>query len=159
VTIKRPERLSVPHGDNNAEPDEFRDQIAARAATPCAAPKAGPKRSDLGNVSSDTKAPPKPGSFATHSNPHSMLYPDDVPLNLNPPDPSTAPSCCSQRTIEVPEEAQGKLRQKYRWGSDDWIRDYARRTYVEAWFGELRNPALGALARASSASSGLSRSP
>ncbi len=45
----------------------------------------------------------------------------------------------------MPEDAQGKLRQKHRWGSDDWIRDYTRRTYVEAGFGELRNPALGAL--------------
>lgn len=36
---------------------------------------------------------------------------------------------------------------KHRWGSDEWITDYARRTYVEAGFGEFRNPALGALAR------------
>lgn len=79
--------------------------------------------------------------------PHTMAYPDDVPLNLNPPDPPDAPTCCTQRTIELPEEAQGKLRQKHRWGSDDWIKDYARRTYVEGGFGELRNPALGALAR------------
>lgn len=42
---------------------------------------------------------------------------------------------------------QGKLRQAHRWGSDAWIKDYTRRTYVEGSFGELRNPALGALAR------------
>jgi len=77
----------------------------------------------------------------------SMSYPDDVPLNLNPPDPATAPTCCGQRTVEVPEEAQGKLRQQHRWGTDEWIRDYARRTYVEGSFGELRNPVLGGLAR------------
>ena len=45
-------------------------------------------------------------------------------------------------SVEIPEEAQGKLRQQHRWGTDEWIRDYARRTYVEGSFGELRNPAL-----------------
>jgi len=77
----------------------------------------------------------------------SMAYPDGVPLNMNTPDPAAAPTCCRQRTFGLPEEAQPKLRQKHRWGSDDWITDYARRTYVEGGFGELRNPALGALTR------------
>ena len=57
-------------------------------------------------------------------------------------------SCVPGRhVVELPEAAQGKNRQKYRRGSDDWIREYVRRTYVEAGFGELRNPALGAHAR------------
>ena len=93
------------------------------------------------------ECPAEAGFVRCPLKPASMLYPDDVPLNLNPPDPAVAPACCTQRTIEVPEEALGKLRQKHRWGSDAWIKDYARRTYVEGGFGELRNPALGGLGR------------
>ena len=71
------------------------------------------------------ECPAEAGYLRCPVKPHTMAYPDDIPLNLNPPDPATAPTCCTQRTIELPEEAQGKLRQKHRWGSDDWIRDHA----------------------------------
>jgi hypothetical protein len=39
----------------------------------------------------------------------------------------------------VPITAQGKLRQKHYWGSRDWTRAFARRTYVEGAFGNLKN--------------------
>ncbi len=63
------------------------------------------------------------------------------------PERDTAPPCCSQRTVELGEEARGKLRQTHRWESADWIKDDVRRTFVEDGFDELRNPVRGALAR------------
>ena len=47
--------------------------------------------------------------------------------------------CCSQQSVTVPITAQGKLRQKHYWGSPEWTRAFARRTYVEGVFGNWRN--------------------
>jgi len=54
--------------------------------------------------------------------------------------PATAPTACSQRTIELPEEAQGKLRQRNRWGTSEWITEYNRRTYIEGTAGVTDAP-------------------
>lgn len=148
VRIKRPERLSVPtDGGDNPELEEFRDEVAKRGRYAMRRTQGWTEKKRSGVRVERYECPAEAGFVRCPLKPASMAYPDDVPLNLNPPDPATAPTCCTQRTIELPEEAQGKLRQKHRWGSDDWIKDYARRTYVEGGFGELRNPALGALAR------------
>lgn len=77
----------------------------------------------------------------------SLHSPDDVPMILTPPELSTAPGCCTQRTVELGDDAQGKLRQEHRWGTDTWIKAYGRRTFVEGGFGVLRNPAIGGLGR------------
>lgn len=147
VHIKRPERLSVPDGDNSPELDRFRDQIAERGRWRMRRTQSWAEKKRSGVRVERYECPAEAGYVRCPLKPHTMLYPDDVPLNLNPPDPATAPSCCTQRTIELPEEAQGKLRQSHPWGTDPWIKDYARRTYVEGSFGELRNPALGDLSR------------
>ncbi len=148
VTIKRPERLSVPtDGTDNPELDEFRTQIAKRGRYAMRRTQGWTTKKRTGERAERYECPAEAGYIRCPLKPASMAYPDDVPLNLNPPDPTTAPTCGHQRTVELPEDAQGKLRQKYRWGSDDWIADFTRRTYVEGGFGELRNPALGALAR------------
>ena len=148
VYIKRPERLSVPtEPDDNPELEEFRDAMDERGHFAMRRTAGWTTKKRTGERVERFECPAEAGYLRCPLKPASMLFPDDIPLNLHPPDPASAPKCCTQRTIELPEAAQGKLRQTHRWGSDSWIKDYTRRTYVEGSFGELRNPALGALAR------------
>lgn len=148
VHIKRPERLTVPgNGVENPELEQFRTEIADRGRYAMRRVQGWSEKKRTGERVERYECPADAGYLRCPLKPASMNYPDDVPLNMHPPDPATAPTPCTQRTFELPEEAQAKLRQTHRWGTDTWIKDYARRTYVEAGFGELRNPALGALAR------------
>lgn len=43
-----------------------------------------------------------------------------------------------QPTLVLPASIGTKLRQEYRWGSDEWIADYTRRTAIESIFGNLK---------------------
>lgn len=147
VNISRPSRLSRPGAHPNPELDEFRDQIAERGRWAMRRTQGWRTKARTGERVERYECPAEAGCVRCPLKPISMLYPDDVPLNLNAPDPATAPSCCTQRTVELSERAQGKLRQAHRWGSDPWIHEYSRRTYVEGGFGVLRNPALGGLGR------------
>lgn len=55
--------------------------------------------------------------------------------------------CCRQETITIPMTAAAKHRQDMYWGSDEWIRDYSRRTDVESAFGQLVGPDGGHVVR------------
>lgn len=44
----------------------------------------------------------------------------------------------TQATIVIPAAVSGKLRQRYRWGCDEWISDYAPRSAVEGAFGRIQ---------------------
>lgn len=53
--------------------------------------------------------------------------------------PLPSPKCCTQNSVTVPMDAGMKLRQKHYWGTPQWQAAYARRTYVESVFGNLKN--------------------
>lgn len=147
VHIKRPARLSTPDGQPDPELDEFRNQIEQRGRYAMRRTQGWATKKRSGTRVERYECPAEAGQMRCPLKPASMAYPDDVPLNMNPPDAAIAPAACRQRTIELPEEAQGKLRQRNRWGTDEWITEYNRRTYVEGTFGVLRNPALRGLTR------------
>ena len=153
VEITRPEKLSVPRNDQDRSSaaavaiDEFRAGIAARDRYAFRRTSGWTTKKRSGERVERYECPAEAGQMRCPLKAHSMAYPDDVPAVLNPPDPATAPTCCSQRTVELGEDAQGKLRQEHRWGTDTWIKAYGRRTFVEGGFGVLRNPALGGLSR------------
>ncbi len=58
----------------------------------------------------------------------------------HPPARATAPRCCTQRTVTIPGTVTPKLRQPLYWGSPEWIESYSRRTYVEGFFDNMKNP-------------------
>lgn len=63
----------------------------------------------------------------------------------NPPDPATdgepLPKCCTQQTVTItPPPSQLKLQQPNYWGSDKWEEVYDKRTRVEGFFGNIKNP-------------------
>ncbi len=53
------------------------------------------------------------------------------------------PMRCTQRMGTIPGTVTPKLRQALQplyWGSPEWIESYSRRTYVEGFFGNMKNP-------------------
>lgn len=44
----------------------------------------------------------------------------------------------TQPTIVIPAAVSGKLQQRQRWGSDEWIRDFAPRSAIEGAFGRIQ---------------------
>ena len=64
-----------------------------------------------------------------------------LPIVQNPPDPETAPACCTNASgkITVNEPQIRKHDQPYYWGSEHWKAAYDRRTYVEGVFGSIKS--------------------
>ena len=77
----------------------------------------------------------------------SMAAPLATPTVQSPPPADDAPTCCKQRTITVPGTVDTKSRQRYYWGSQQWISAFSRRSRVEGWFGNLKNDSREALNR------------
>lgn len=153
VEIARPEKLSVPKDDQDRSSaaavaiDEYRADMAERGTYAFARVSGWRTKARSGERVERYECPAEAGRVRCPLKPETMHYPDDVPVILAPPPAATAPTCCRQRTVEVGEDAAGKLRQRYELGTDAWIRDFNRRTFVEGGFGVLRNPAVGGLAR------------
>lgn len=65
-----------------------------------------------------------------------------LPIVSDPPDPATAPSCCTNASGIVSDrsDATRKHQQPYYWGTEQWQQAYDLRTYVEGLFGSLKNP-------------------
>jgi hypothetical protein len=74
-----------------------------------------------------------------------------LPLVINPPDPNSPeglPKCCTKKTVLVrPPEKIAKLYQPRYWGSREWQATYARRTFIEGVFGNVKNGATENLRR------------
>ena len=70
-----------------------------------------------------------------------------LPIVANPPDPEAAPACCTQRAVSTKADAQLKLAQPHYWGDAKWRQSYARRSYVEGSFGNIKNPSTENLRR------------
>ena len=62
--------------------------------------------------------------------------------STTPPDVATAPKCCTNASGIVSDstEVTRKHQQPYYWGSEEWLVAYDLRTYVEGFFGSLKNP-------------------
>ena len=63
-----------------------------------------------------------------------------LPVVHHPPDRATAPTACTNSTFSVGGDAQPKVLQRHYWGGHKWRRSYNRRTFVEGYFGNLKNP-------------------
>jgi hypothetical protein len=73
-----------------------------------------------------------------------------LPIVQNPPDPVNAPSVCTSKSGTVTlkfEDLNPKFHQEHYWGSPEWQESYARRTYVEGFFGTLKDAAVANLKR------------
>lgn len=69
----------------------------------------------------------------------SMHLPVELPLVTDPPAEQGRPRICQQRTVSLPGTVTPKVRQRLYWGSEEWIRSFARRTHVEGAFGNIKN--------------------
>lgn len=67
-----------------------------------------------------------------------------LPIVTDVPDEVGGPKICTQESVQIKitkkdEEIVMKMHQPYYWGSKSWRLSYARRTFVEGWFGVLKN--------------------
>lgn len=81
----------------------------------------------------------------------------NLPVITKPPARDTAPTCCTQTTVELKEDGQRKLWQREYWGSKRWTISNNRRTYVEGMFGNMKNPSTENLSRGTFRITGLAR--
>lgn len=93
------------------------------------------------------ECPARAGRIRCPLHPDSMALPLATPTVNRPPAADEAPTCCKQRTITVPGSVDTKSRQRYYWGSRQWITAFSRRSRVEGWFGNLKNDSREALNR------------
>jgi len=136
-TIHRPDRLvPTPALDTFTADIERREQWALRRV-------AGPDRDGKERY----ECPARAGKLRCPLQPGSLALPLATPTVLTPPDPDTAPTCCTQRTITVPGDVDAKARQRHYWGSPNWIKAFNRRSRVEGWFGNLKNDNTESLGR------------
>ncbi len=129
---------------------EFKAKIAARELYAFARVSRGRTVTETGKGGIERFAcPAQAGKIKCPNCPLSMAIPGDIPTITDPPDKETgaAPPACHQRTISVPPSVSPKLRQQHRWGSDEWIASYARRSRVESSFGLLKSPKHGGVKR------------
>jgi hypothetical protein len=134
-TITRPERLSdSPAVDEFVTAIQRREQWAFRRV-------AGPDPSGKERY----ECPARAGKIRCPLHKPSMALPLAQPKVIDPPD--EPPTCCTQRTITVSGDIDGKARQRHYWGSRDWIKAFSRRSRAEGWFGNLKNDSTEALDR------------
>jgi len=81
----------------------------------------------------------------------------NLPLITTPPAAASAPTCCTQATVELKQDGQRKIWQKLYWGSKEYTLSYNRRTHVEGVFGNLKNPSTENISRGSFRITGLAR--
>ncbi len=145
--IPRPAQLSVPKLKKNATPSEraehaekSRELAAFRAAI--AERKTWAFRRTRGADANGTErfeCPAQAGMRVCANCPVSQFLLPGTPKVENPPEQSTAPQACRQRTIGIPGDVMPKIRQRHYWGSDAWIAAYVRRCRVEGAFGNIKS--------------------
>lgn len=133
-TISRP-----PSSPDSAAQQAFRNRIATRQAyafrrvtTPT---KNGTARWECPAIAGTVGCPLRPGTVEA-------AVELGLPVIQNPPDPNAPdfPTCCAQRTVTLDPGPLRKLMQRDYWGSDAWLREWNKRTYVEGAYGNLKNP-------------------
>lgn len=85
------------------------------------------------------ECPAQAGRIRCDNCPLSRRLPAHLPAVAEPPAADTAPACCTQRTVTIGGEVDAKRRQRHNWGTPEWIAAYARRTYVEATYGNVKS--------------------
>jgi hypothetical protein len=85
------------------------------------------------------ECPADAGQIRCPLKPLSLHLPADRPRVTAPPAKDVLPPICKQRTLTIPGTVTPKVRQRHYWGSEEWIRSFARRTHVEGAFGNLKN--------------------
>jgi hypothetical protein len=101
-------------------------------------------------LSADGKArygcPALDGSIGCPLRPQTMAtaVQANLPIVTNVPDEVGRPKICTQESVQIritkkKEEVTMKMHQRYYWGSKSWRQSYNRRTFVEGWFGVLKN--------------------
>lgn len=68
----------------------------------------------------------------------------NLPIVVGPRAEAGRSTICTQKSVQlhVTTEAQKRVTKmclRFYWGSNPWRLGYARRTYVEGWFGVLKN--------------------
>ena len=116
---KATDKQKLAHIKDQAAKEKFRAQIAALA--PYALVPNGRAKAD-GTWRFFTDFAPRP--------PADWKYPPDDEPKLH--------RIYNQPTITIKSEAFGKYQQPHRWGTDEWIEIYARRTAIEGIFGNLK---------------------
>lgn len=147
IDIRRPARLSVgPERPNMsaaqkadrakrvAELAEFQAKIAERQSWAFRRVE-GPDQTGKERY----ECPAQAGKRICDNCPLSQMFDASVPKVEAPPEKSTAPKCCQQRTVTLPGSVTAKIRQRLYWGSPEWIAAYNRRTYIEGAFGNLKS--------------------
>lgn len=148
VDIRRPPRLSLPDGTTlDFIPELDGDEPAIKGATREFVARIEQRRAYATRRVSGPNArgderhecPACAGQCRCPLRPESMHLRPSLPLIVNPPKKEGRPLICEQRTVTVPGTVTPKVRQLLYWGSVEWIRSFARRTYVEGVFGNLKN--------------------
>jgi hypothetical protein len=82
-----------------------------------------------------------------------------LPVFRDPPPAERAPGCCTNTTgvVAITSRRLNKLAQPYAWGTRPWEKAYNLRTYVEGYFGSLKNDDAENLGRGQSKFTGLLR--
>ncbi len=82
-----------------------------------------------------------------------------LPVIRHAQTPTSLPRCCTADSgrITVRSDRLNKLFQPHAWGTKDWTLAYNRRTYVEGFFGSIKNPDTENLDRGQSKFTGLVR--
>ncbi len=119
----------------NSELEEFAAKIAEREAWAFRR-VAGPDETGKERW----ECPAQAGKRSCGNCPFSKDFPVGTPTVENPPELTTAPKCCTQRTVTIPGSVTPKIRQRLYWGSPEWIASFNRRTYIEGVFGNMKSP-------------------
>jgi hypothetical protein len=135
--IRRPERLAA-----GPELDRFTDMIAEREHWAL-------RRISLPDLTGKERyeCPARAGKIKCALHKPSLKLGVGLPTVTNPPADPGSLACCSQRTITIPGTVDPKARQRYYWGSAEWIAAFSRRSRVEGWFGNLKSENTEALGR------------
>ena len=74
-----------------------------------------------------------------------MAMQEGLPIVQNPPEGSDAPRICTNQTFLVDIEDDPQIRDLMKnhqnpiWGTREWRKLYRRRTYIEGWFGTVKD--------------------
>lgn len=74
-----------------------------------------------------------------------MAMQEGLPIIQNPPEDPSAPRICTKQTFLVDIEEDPQIRDLMKnhqnpiWGTREWRKLYRRRTYIEGWFGTVKD--------------------
>lgn len=132
----RPSRLKKvdANAQEIAELDGFRARIAEREAYTFRI-----VARDSNSIGCRFECPARAGKVRCPLVAESLALSTDTPKIVNPPAAHSAPRACTQRTHTVKPDIGDKNRQKYSFGTEEWINSYSRRSYIESEYGKVKS--------------------